>query len=171
VRAAAGEPQKHELFSLSEFLAEARDAASLDASSRGCDFVVLPVDSALALQGDRDRLLAALMNLLQNAFKFTRPHTEVRLSAHAIDERICIQVTDHCGGLSAGTVDAMFTPFTQRSTDRSGLGLGLSIARRDVEASGGTLTAHNRPGTGCVLTMSLSRHELDRRALGARRPD
>jgi signal transduction histidine kinase len=63
----------------------------------------------------------------------------------------------------------MFTPFTQRSTDRSGLGLGLgpSIARRNVEADVGTLTVNNSPGTGCMLTMKLPRHEVKRRAFGA----
>ncbi len=160
VRAAAGEPHKHELFAVSALIAEARDAAALEASSRGCEFVVMPVDSRLAIKGDRDRLLSALTNLLQNAFKFTRPHTEVTLNAYAAGDHVFIEVRDHCGGLSAGTVDTMFTPFTQRGTDRSGLGLGLSIARRNVEADGGTLAVHDRPGTGCVLTISLPRHEL-----------
>ena len=100
VRAAAGEPQKHELFSLSAFIAEARDSASLDASSRECDFAVMPVDASLAVKGDRERLLSALTNLLQNAFKFTRSHTEVTLNAYAAGDRVHIEVTDHCGGLS-----------------------------------------------------------------------
>jgi signal transduction histidine kinase len=121
---------------------------------------VIPLDSHLAVKGDRDRLLSALTNLLQNAFKFTRPYTEVILKAYAAGDHISIEVRDHCGGLSAGTADTMFMPFTQRSTDKSGLGLGLSIARRNVEADGGALSVQNRPGTGCVLTMSLPRHEL-----------
>jgi signal transduction histidine kinase len=165
VRAAAGEPQKHEVFALHSFIAEARDAASLDASSRGCDFVVLPINSLLAIKGDRDRLLSAVTNLLQNAFKFTRSHTEVTLNAYAAGDHVFIEVRDHCGGLATGTVDVMFTPFTQRSTDKSGLGLGLSIAKRNVEADGGTLTVHDRPGTGCVFTISLPRHELRSYAL------
>ena len=163
VRAAAGEPQKHELFSLSAFIAEARDSASLDASSRECDFAVMPVDASLAVKGDRERLLSALTNLLQNAFKFTRSHTEVTLNAYAAGDRVHIEVTDHCGGLSPGAAETMFTPFTQRSTDRSGLGLGLSIAKRNVEAEGGTLTVDNRPATGCAFTMRLPRHELNSR--------
>jgi signal transduction histidine kinase len=160
VRAAAGEPHKHELFALSAFVAEARDAASLDASSRGCDFAVMPIDTAIAIKGDRDQLLSALTNLLQNAFKFTHRHTEVVLNAYAAGDHVFIEVRDQCGGLSAGAIGAMFTPFTQRSTDRSGLGLGLSIARRNVEADGGTLTVQDRPGLGCVFTIVLPRHKL-----------
>ena len=160
VRAAAGEPQKSEVFLLSSLLAEARDVASLDASSRGCDFSVMPVDSTLALKGDRDRLLSALTNLLQNAFKFTQRHTEVVLNAYAVGGEIFIEVKDHCGGLSPGATDSMFTPFTQRSTDRSGVGLGLSIAKRNVEADGGALTVRDTPGVGCVFTIGLPRHGL-----------
>jgi len=167
VRVRAGEPQRHELFALSDFVAEATAAAALDASSRGCGFVVFPVDGLLAIRGDRERLLSALTNLLQNAFKFTHPGTEVTLKAYAAGDRVFIEVRDHCGGISAETIDKMFAPFTQRSSDRSGLGLGLSIASRNVEADDGTLTAHNRPEAGCGLTISLPRHELASRGPGA----
>jgi signal transduction histidine kinase len=54
----------------------------------------------------------------------------------------------------------MFRPFTQGGFDRSGLGLGLSIARRTVEAEGGSLTVRDAPGSGCVFTMKLPRHAL-----------
>jgi signal transduction histidine kinase len=158
VRAAAGEPHKNQLFSLSSFIAEARDAASLDASSRGCDFVVMPIDTAIAIKGDRDQLLSALTNLLQNAFKFTQRHSEVVLNAYATGDTVFIEVKDRCGGLPPGAIDTMFTPFTQRSTDKSGLGLGLSIAKRNVEADGGTLTVRDKPGVGCVISMNLPRH-------------
>jgi signal transduction histidine kinase len=160
VRAAAGEPHRNELFRLAPFIAEARDAASLDASFRGCNLAVSTVDSLAAVKGDRSQLLAALTNLLQNAIKFTHPHTTVSLKAHCVGDRVLIEVEDHCGGLPAGASEAMFRPYTQRSSDKSGLGLGLSIARRNVEADGGTLTVQDRPGTGCVFTMSLPRHEL-----------
>jgi hypothetical protein len=82
------------------------------------------------------------------------------LNAYAAGDRVFIDVRDHCGGLPPGAIDTMFTPFVQRSTDKSGLGLGLSIARRNVEADGGTLTVQDKQGTGCVFTMSLPRHQL-----------
>jgi signal transduction histidine kinase len=46
-------------------------------------------------------------------------------------------------------------PFTQRSDDRSGVGLGLSISRRAVHAIGGTLAVRDVPGTGCIFTINL----------------
>jgi hypothetical protein len=54
----------------------------------------------------------------------------------------------------------MFEPFTQRSEDKSGVGLGLSIAKRGVEANGGILTVRDIPGIGCVFTIDLLRHAI-----------
>ena len=78
-----------------------------------------------------------MTNLLQNAFKFTRAHTEVTLSVHAFGDLILMEVQDQCGGLPAGSAEKMFTPFTQRSEDRSGLGLGLSSRARASKPMGG----------------------------------
>jgi signal transduction histidine kinase/ActR/RegA family two-component response regulator len=142
-------------FSLASFIAEAADIASLDAAARGLTVTVPPVDPHLAIGGDREHLLAALNNLLQNALKFTRPHTDVTLHGHATAGRISIDVSDHCGGLGDGNAERMFTPFGQRSTDKTGLGLGLSIARQSVEADGGLLSVRDVPGKGCVFTISL----------------
>ena len=50
----------------------------------------------------------------------------------------------------------MFLPFTQGSADKSGLGLGLSIAQRVVEANQGTLSVRDQPGSGCVFTIDLA---------------
>jgi signal transduction histidine kinase len=74
-----------------------------------------------------------------------------------VDDRVSIDVSDHCGGLPSGSAETMFSPFTQRSKDRSGVGLGLSIARQSVEADGGSLNVRDVPGKGCVFTMSLPR--------------
>ena len=159
VRTAAGPALRLDVFSLSSFIAEAGNAAFLDAGSRGCILSVRNVKPDIEVEGDRPQLLGALMNLLQNAFKFTRPGTEVWLSAHAGDEDAAfIDVEDHCGGLPEGAAEAMFRPFTRRHDDKTGLGLGLSISRSNVEASGGTLDVRDVPGTGCVFTIRLPRH-------------
>ncbi len=147
-------------FSLAALIAEARSITSLSASERGCAFLVPEVDRSIGIAGNRDHLLAAVLNLLQNAFKFTHPHTEVTLHAYREGERVLIDVKDNCGGLPAGFAEMMFKPFTQGSLDRSGLGLGLSIARRSVEADGGSLTVRDVPGTGCVFTVSIPHRPL-----------
>ena len=160
VRTKAEAASQGEPFSLALFIADAQRAAALDAVARGCTLTVPDVAPLLGISGNRDRLLAALANILQNAIKFTRPSTEVTLKAYAIGERIFIDVQDHCGGLPAGHAEKMFSPFSQRSADKTGLGLGLTIARQSVEADAGTISVENVAGEGCVFTISLPRRAL-----------
>lgn len=158
VRAAAALPWMHRLVSLADFIAEAEVVASLQAQARECTFVVSHVDPSLAIEVDRELLMSALANLLTNAFKFTYHRTEVRLNAYASAERILIEVSDSCGGLAPGSLDKMFLPFTQAGTNRLGLGLGLAISRRSVEANRGILRVLDIPGSGCTFTIDLPRH-------------
>jgi signal transduction histidine kinase len=158
VRSTAGAEHSNQVFSLSAFIADAKGIALLGAQTGDCSFAVPEVDRSIGIQGNRELLLAALVNLLQNAFKFTRPRTEVILHAYANADHVCIDVKDHCGGLSPGFSETMFRPFTQGGLNRSGLGLGLSIARRSIEENRGSLTVRDVPGTGCVFTVSLPRH-------------
>ncbi|ATD63918.1 histidine kinase [Janthinobacterium svalbardensis] len=160
VRSNGRESELTTVFSLAEFISEATESAQFDATRRGCKFMAVSVESSLGIVGNRDLLLAALANLLHNAFKFTAPHSQVTLRAHAHGELILIDVSDHCGGLPEGNAERMFTPFTQRSDDKTGLGLGLTIARQSVMNSGGSLTVENLPTVGCVFTISLPRHSL-----------
>jgi signal transduction histidine kinase len=147
-------------FSLADFIAEIYAAAALSAKMHGCTLRAPQVDADLALNGKRDQLIAAVANLLQNAFKFTQPGTEVLLTAYAAGERINIDVQDHCGGLGPGVADSMFLPFSQSGTDRTGIGLGLTIAKQSVAADGGELWVRNMPDQGCVFTISLPRRQL-----------
>ncbi|WP_235835046.1 sensor histidine kinase [Piscinibacter terrae] len=155
VRAVSGAPARQRTFSVAAFVADAEQVASLHASARGCSLVVSAVDPLLHAKGDRDLLMASLVNLVHNAFKFTHAGTQVSLDVRSTQSAVYIEVEDHCGGLPPGSSEVMFLPFTQNGGDRSGLGFGLSIARRHIEADGGELTVRNLPGQGCVFTMSL----------------
>jgi signal transduction histidine kinase len=158
VRMSAGMPAQRELIPLAGFIGDINISASLEAQARGCRLEVGVVDPRLAVEGDRELLFSAVGNLLQNAFKFTEQHTEVVLQVRAAGDRVLIEVADKCGGLPPGDAEKMFAPFAQGSTDRSGLGLGLTICRRSVETIGGVLSVRNMPGTGCVFTVDLPRH-------------
>jgi C4-dicarboxylate-specific signal transduction histidine kinase len=82
------------------------------------------------------------------------------LNAYAVADRILIDVSDNCGGLPPGDKEAMFRSFIHSDTDKQGLGLGLSISRRSVEANDGVLSVQDVPGTGCIFTIDLPRHSL-----------
>ena len=158
VRVTAGMPARHQLVSVADFIGEVKISASLDAHARQCRFIVADVDPALAIRVDREMLFAAVGNLLQNAFKFTAAGTIVSLSAYASDERLLIDVEDHCGGLQRGQTEQMFKPFSQSGADRSGIGLGLLICWRSVEANDGSVRVKNLPGCGCRFTIELPLH-------------
>ena len=114
----------------------------------------------MEIDADRELLLGSVMSLLQNAFKFTQPGTEVALRAYeAADKAVLIEVEDHCGGLAPAVSEIMFRPFARGHQNKSGLGLGLTIARSNVEAAGGTLSARDVPGSGCVFTIRLDQNE------------
>ncbi len=153
-------PARHRLFSVAEFITEVQLSASLEAQVNRCGLIVSYVDSQLAVDADRELLLSAVGNLLQNAFKFTHPLSEVLLKVYAVGDRILIEVEDKRGGLPPGDVEKMFLPFTQSGADKTGLGLGLSISRRSVEANQGTLSVRDVPHSGCVFTIDLPRHTM-----------
>jgi signal transduction histidine kinase len=71
--------------------------------------------------------------------------------------RVVIEIEDRCGGLPPGAAENLFAPFVQVSDDRSGLGLGLTIAYQVVDAHGGTLEVRDLPGRGCVFAVALPR--------------
>jgi signal transduction histidine kinase len=160
VRLTAGLPPRYHLTSVADFIAELAASASLEAQLHQCEFTVSAVDPELAMDVDHDILSSAVGNLLKNAFRFTRLHSEVSLNAYASADRIMIEVQDCCGGLPPGDTERMFVPFTQVGADKSGVGLGLSICRRSVESINGTVSARNLPGSGCVFTIDLPRYAL-----------
>lgn len=160
VRMTAGLPLRNELFRLADFIDELKLSATLEAQVKKCLLIVSTVDAQLAVDADRDLLLAAVGNLLKNAFKFTHPGTEVILNAYAQGNRILIDVEDHGDGLRLGEAEKIFQPFTQTGTDKSGLGLGLAISRRSVEANEGILSVRNKPHSGCVFTIDLPRQTM-----------
>jgi signal transduction histidine kinase len=143
--------------SLREVIEEVEVAASMEASSRGLALTVTPVQSGVEVRADRQLLAAAVTNLLQNAFKFTRANGHIWLRISPTDARVRIEIEDECGGLAPGVADDLFRPFEQRGSDRTGLGLGLSISRKSVEADGGEIYVRELPGTGCVFTIDLPR--------------
>jgi hypothetical protein len=149
--------EHRERIAVAEFIAEVETSAAMEAGRRGLRLTVGHPDGDVAVEADRQILSSVVTNLLQNAFKFTRSAGHVSLRTFADAERVVIEVEDECGGLPPGDPRALLRPFEQRSADRTGLGLGLAISHRGVEASGGVFRVRDLPGTGCVFTVDLPR--------------
>jgi signal transduction histidine kinase len=95
------------------------------------------------------------MNLLHNAFKNTPSGGRVVLRARAEQGRLLIETQDECGGIPPSKGDLFQVFGDRRGRDRSGLGLGLSIARKAVRAHGGEISIRNMPGKGCVFIIDV----------------
>jgi signal transduction histidine kinase len=103
---------------------------------------------------DPQILGSALMNVLNNAFKYTAPGGRVVLRGRIAGGRLLLEVEDECGGIPDTTRD-LFHAFERRATDRPGVGLGLSIARKAVASQDGNIVVRNMPGKGCVFVIDL----------------
>ena len=156
VRAEARQ-HRREHVPLSQLMKDVEQAAALQAKARGLELTVTPAEPGIVLDVDRQLIEAALGNLLQNAIKFSQPGGRISLRARVVMPagRLLLEVQDACGGLGPAAAETLFRPFEQRGADRRGLGLGLAIARANVEAHGGRIRARSLPDTGCVFTVDL----------------
>jgi signal transduction histidine kinase len=160
-----GGVQHPEQFLVSEFIEELAPAAALQANAQGIRLTVTAVEDGATVEADRHVLAAVMGNLLQNAFKFTRPHSAVTLRVSANVERVLIEIEDECGGLPGGDTDDLFHTFGTRRADLSGFGLGLAFSRWGVEANHGRIYARNLPERGCIFTVDLPRFPVPALAL------
>ena len=140
---------------MASFVYDIQVAAALEARSMGCELTVLDVAPDLFVHADRPILAGAISNLLQNAFKFSGTGGHVKLGVRREADLVLIEVEDECGGLPDGAQERMFRPFGQLQKDSRGVGLGLAISRKGVEANGGRLDVRNLPGKGCVFVIQL----------------
>lgn len=149
--------QNLEEFPITEFVNEVAETGLLEANARGITLRVARDGGTAEVKADRLILNTAVMNILQNAMKFTRPDTTVVLGVRATTDRVIIEVQDECGGLPNADTLMLFRPFEQHGANRTGLGLGLTFTKKVVEAIHGRVFARNIPGSGCVFTVGLPR--------------
>ena len=128
-----------------EVLAVAPPPSSVEVARR------LPVD--LALQADRPQLRQVLLNLVCNAYDAMPSGGLLVIEADQEGDSVRLTVSDTGGGMPDEAVSRLFEPFF--TTKSKGIGLGLAVARRIVEAHGGTLVAANRTGTGASFSLTL----------------
>jgi len=148
-------PQRKDRLCVAEFIEEMKTDALVNATSRGIPFHIEAVDPDWTVRVDKHLFASAISNLLQNAFKFTRPGGQVWLRIRSTGGHISIEVEDECGGLPQGAAEVIFRPFEQMGSRRGGLGLGLAIAQQAIETDGGRIALRDRPGKGCVFIVEM----------------
>ncbi|MDW7555040.1 PAS domain-containing sensor histidine kinase [Azospirillum brasilense] len=144
----------------SDLVGEALNLVAIQAGKRGVPIRIDLEDGLPMLFGDALRLRQVLVNLLSNAVKFSNPgETAVVRARRRSDGGVELSVTDTGIGIAAEDLPTAMTPFAQVDQSMArryeGMGLGLSISKRLVEAHGGTLRIDSVPGQGTTVTVAL----------------
>ena len=137
---------------------------------RELSFHVQPSDSLLFGRFDFVQSLRVLVNLIDNAAKYSPSGTPIDVGARRADGELLFWVADRGPGIRVEDRDRIFEPFYRRrvgDTDIAGAGLGLSIAKGIAEAQGGQLTFAPRDGGGSVFTLSVPAIDLTSDGLSA----
>ncbi len=141
-------------------VADAVEQAEPLMQARQHSFGVALPDQPLVVNGDHKRLVQVLVNVLNNAAKYTPPGGEIQLAARAEDGQVRLTISDNGIGMSPELRGRVFDLFAQadRNSDRSqgGLGLGLALVKSLVELHGGSVAvASEGERQGSVFTISL----------------
>ena len=153
-------------FSLVDLLRDIYSLVKLQATGKGlCFKVTCDVPMPALIESDPVRLKQILLNLCNNAIKFTKEGiVSVRLSCDVGAEKIIIKVIDTGIGLSPEQIAKLFKPFSQAdsSTTRKygGTGLGLHLSKQLAEKLGGSLSVQSMPDIGSCFTVTISTGSL-----------
>jgi signal transduction histidine kinase len=146
-------PLKLGPLTVDELLRELAALVEPEARQAGVALRVVAPPGLPAVVADRDHLKQVLLNLMLNGVQAMTGGGALTLSAEVGRDALALTVADTGPGIPPETLGRIFDPYF--TTKPGGLGLGLTIARRIVEAHGGTLTVESEPGHGCRFRASL----------------
>mgnify|MGYP001255449515 FL=1 len=119
----------------------------------------IPPDFPL-VQFDEGLIEQVLINLLENALKYTPEGTPIEVAVRAVNDEVIVEVADRGPGLLPGDEDRIFDKFYRAQPGRTkGVGLGLAICRGIIQAHGGRIWAENRPEGGAIFRFTLPNSE------------
>jgi signal transduction histidine kinase len=145
--------------SASRITGDAAEAVKTKFSAGQCEFSADIGEDLPDVMADRDAMITVLVNLLDNAYKYSYDDKRIELRAFAQDGNVCFSVSDNGLGMSRRSAKRIFNRFYQvdRSLSRGaeGCGLGLSIAKFIVDAHKGSIGVESKPGEGSTFTVKL----------------
>ena len=118
-----------------------------------------PLAAGLIARGDRARLKQVLVALIQNGIQYNRPGGTVLIEVHQHEAQVRIHVRDTGVGLPSGRLEEVFEPFNRIGRETSslpGMGIGLAVARKLVEAMGGQLSVESEQARGSSFNIVLN---------------
>jgi signal transduction histidine kinase len=138
-------------------LEEVRADFEAQAESRGLRLEIAGCVGAPKARVDRDRIIQAVANLLDNALRLTPEGGRVVLAAAETGDSVEISVSDDGPGIEPDLHERLFDRFAQSSSNGGGAGLGLAIVKGVAEAHGGDASVRSNPGEGTTFTIRLTR--------------
>ena len=142
---------RKEILEIRDFIQPALESSQPLIDSHRQEFALTLPTEPMWVEGDRIRLTQIILNLINNAAKYTQDGGHIRLTVEPAEDKICIRVSDNGSGIDAADLAHLFDLFYQvdRNIDlsKSGLGIGLSLVRSLVEMHGGNICALS-PGRG-----------------------
>ncbi len=156
----AQEVPVRESVSLAGLLGDTVERMREVADSRGVPLQIVDARPSLAVVGDRRQLMSAVVNLVDNAIKYSESGQPVELSTVARPEgRVAIVVRDHGIGIPRRDLERIFERFYRvdeaRSRQTGGTGLGLAIVRHVTQLHGGEVRVHSEEGEGSTFELSF----------------
>jgi two-component system phosphate regulon sensor histidine kinase PhoR len=150
------EPEPFPLFTV---VSEAAAICADKAREKALEFQVIPGPRDVAVRGDRELLVRALINLLDNAIQYTKAGGRIEVRMARSDSRIEVTVADTGIGIPANELERIFERFYRvdkaRSRALGGTGLGLAIVKHVAERHGGSIRVMSDEGRGSAFTLSL----------------
>ena len=157
-RIEANRPLQMEEFALLEVVQSVVSDLQAKADNKAIE-VLLQVPDDLLVTADRDAIYQILVNLVDNAIRYTRPGGSVTISAEGNEAGASISVADTGIGIPEDEQARIFERFYRvdkgRSRESGGTGLGLSIVKHLVEAHGGKIAVESGPGEGSTFIVML----------------
>jgi len=144
---------------VNEAVAAAAEALGERFDRQKCSLEVEAAGNLPPVSADRDALVTVILNLLDNAWKYSGDEKRIKLRTYSTDDGVCIEVSDNGIGMSRRAAKRIFNRFYQvdqtLSRGAGGCGLGLSIVKFILDAHAGGIDVSSRPGQGSTFTVSL----------------
>ena len=143
---------------LDDVITKSIDSVQPQAVRKAIEIVGPEAKLAQVVNGDEGTLVETLTNILGNAVKYSRPSSQIVLTAKTVEHEVVISVADTGIGIAPEDLPHIFGDFYTGKADQStehGSGIGLAVARRIVEAHNGSISVESRPGKGSTFAIHL----------------
>ena len=137
----------------------AADAVQTKFDHENCKFTLIIDDDLPSVSADKDAMVTVLVNLLDNAYKYSYDDKQIELKVSCINDLVCFTVTDNGIGMTTRQIKKVFDRFYQADSSLSrqaeGTGLGLSIVKFIVDAHKGQIDVHSTAKRGSVFVVKI----------------